>query len=220
MYVRRSVTLVNWIHRVLVVLALASLTTTSLNAHPHAWIDLRSTVGLNDEGQIVGIEQQWLFDDFYSVFVMDGADSTAESQKEALRKLAQSNLKNLREYNYFTDVKSGDRKIALGTVSEYESEVRDGRLWMKFIVPFLAPVDASVRPFSFSVYDPTYYIEIAHLEGDLVGFRGPKSNVCSAQIIQPSPTVDMVMLAQALDKDATPDNTFGKMFAERVTVRC
>lgn len=194
--------------------------TTPLSAHPHAWIDLRSTVVLNDEGHVVGIEQQWLFDDFYSVFVLEGADSTAENQKEALRALAQSNLKNLHEYNYFTDVHSGDTKVLLGTVNEYESEIRDGRLWMRFVVPFATPVDASNQQLTFSVYDPSYYIEIAHLEGDLVAFRGSRSNVCTAQIVQPSPSVDMVMLAQALDKDAKPDNTLGKIFSERVNVRC
>ncbi|MBT5298977.1 MAG: DUF1007 family protein [Rhodospirillaceae bacterium] len=41
----------------------------SARAHPHAWIDLRSTVHLNGDGQIVGIEQEWLFDNFYTVSI-------------------------------------------------------------------------------------------------------------------------------------------------------
>ena len=44
---------------------------STAQAHPHAWIDLRSTVVLDDAGRITAIEQQWLFDPLYTVFATD-----------------------------------------------------------------------------------------------------------------------------------------------------
>ena len=189
-------------------------------AHPHAWIDLRSTVVLNENGQVIGIEQQWLFDDFYTVFVVEGYDSGDDGQKRALTALAETNLKNLRAYNYFTEVQADNTKVPLGTVSEYESELRNGRLWMRFVVPFSTPIDASMKLLSFAVFDPTFYIEILHLKGDVIGFRGAWSEKCAGRIIPPNPTTEAFLLAQALDRDAKPDNTLGSIFAERVEVSC
>lgn len=205
---------------VLLILFTVSSATAPAAAHPHAWIDLRSTVVLDGDGRVIGIEQEWLFDDFYTVFIIEGADSAAGAQKKALTALAETNLQNLRAYDYFTEVQAGGAKVSLGTVSEFESELRNGRLWMRFVVPFAAPIDSSTKRLSFAVFDPTYYVEILHLKGDVIAFRGPLANGCTGWIVPPNPSTDVVMLAQALDRDAKPDNTLGSIFAERVEVSC
>jgi ABC-type uncharacterized transport system substrate-binding protein len=189
-------------------------------AHPHAWIDLRSTVVLDAAGRVTAIEQQWLFDQFYTVFATEGLSGAAGTRAEALKALTRSNLQNLRSYDYFTEVRSGGAKVALGTVSEFESELREGRLWMRFVVPLATPVDPTERALAFAVFDPTYYIEILHLQGDVVAFRGAGTGGCSGRIVPPNPTTEAVLLAQAMDRDATPDATLGSVFAERVEVTC
>jgi len=189
-------------------------------AHPHAWIDLRSTVVLDAQGRVVAIEQQWLFDVFYTAFATKGVSGAAGTRAEALKALARSNLQNLRSYDYFTEVRSGGAKVALGTVSEFESGLRKGRLWLRFVVPLATPVDPNERAFAFAVFDPTYYVEILHLRGDVVAFRGARTGGCSGRIVPPNPTTEAVLLAQAMDRDATPDTTLGSVFAERVEVTC
>lgn len=189
-------------------------------AHPHAWIDLRSTVLLDENGHVIAIEQEWLFDDFYTLFVTEHIESAGESPKAALNELAKSNLGSLSAYDYFTEVEVDGSRISLGTVTEYESELRNGRLWLRFVLPLAEPLDAVARDFSFAVFDPTYYVEVLHLEGEVISFRGPGGNACSGMIVPPTPTVEMVMLAQALDRGAKPDNTLGSVFAERVEVAC
>ncbi len=189
-------------------------------AHPHAWIDLRSTVVLDAAGRVTAIEQQWLFDQFYTVFATEGLSGATGIRAEALTALARSNLQNLRSYDYFTEVRAGGAKVALGTVSEFESELREGRLWMRFVVPLATPVDPTRRALAFAVFDPTYYIEILHLQGDMVAFRGPGTGGCSGNIVPPNPTIEAVSLARAMDRDATPDATLGSVFAERVEVTC
>ncbi|MGO1120416.1 DUF1007 family protein [Rhodovibrionaceae bacterium A322] len=208
--------------RILAVLLVSVFATLAqpVKAHPHAWIDLRSTVILNDAGEVVGIEQQWLFDQFYTLFVTEGVDSDPVRQKEVLTDLAKTNLQNLSAYDYFTDAWADKTPVTFQTVTDYESELRNGRLWMRFIVPFETAVDPKDVPFSFSVYDPTYYIEILHLKEDIVDFRGPVPHRCTALILPPSPDTETVMLAQAMDRDAQADDTLGAVFAEKVEVLC
>ena len=189
-------------------------------AHPHAWIDLRSTVVLDADGRVIAIEQEWLFDQFYTVFVTEELSGAAGTRAEALKALARSNLQNLRSYDYFTEVHAGGTKVPLGTVSEFESEMRQGRLWMRFVVPLATPVDPTRRSLAFAVFDPTYYIEILHLQGDVVDFRGAGTGGCFGRIVPPNPTTETVLLAQAMDRNATPDATLGSVFAERVEVTC
>ena len=95
--------------------------------HPHAWIDLRSTVVLDDAGRVTAIEQQWFFDPLYTVFATDGLNTATGSQIAAITALSKFNLENLCAHDYFTKVRVGGLKAALGTVSEFESELRELR---------------------------------------------------------------------------------------------
>ena len=45
-------------------------------AHPHAWIDLRSRVLLNEDGEVHAFEFTWLFDDYYTVPVVPNSSAT------------------------------------------------------------------------------------------------------------------------------------------------
>lgn len=189
-------------------------------AHPHGWIDLRSTVILNDNGDVVAIEQEWLFDELYSVFATDGWDMQSSAGKTALHMLAKGNLENLREYDYFTEILvDGDRQQP-GEVLEFETDIRNARIWMRFIIPLDSPSDPKTRSFSYSVFDPTYYIEVLHMEGDVVAFRGPASGRCVGEISKPEPTFEAVSLAQSLAIDDEADDTLGHLFAERVDITC
>ncbi len=213
-------TLCGWTKALLALMLCFVAGSSPARAHPHAWIDLRSTVVLDAAGRVTAIEQQWLFDPFYTVFITDGMSGATGTRAEALMALARSNLQNLRSYDYFTEVRAGGAKVALGTVSEFESELREDRLWMRFVVPLATPVDPTERALAFAVFDPTYYVEILHLQGDVVAFRGVEAGGCSGRIVPPNPTTEAILLAQAMDRDATPDATLGSVFAERVEVTC
>lgn len=191
-----------------------------VRAHPHAWIDLRSTLLLDAEGRVTAIEQEWLFDEFYSMFVLDGLVENEDAEADSLMELARRNLENLRAYDYFTEVRADGETLALATVEDYESEMRGARLWMRFVLPLESPVDPRTQALEFSVFDPTYYIEMLHLEGDVIAFRGADSDGCFGEVVPPNPDPEAVTLAQALDRNAEPDSALGGLFAERVTVTC
>lgn len=206
--------------RLLSGLVLAVVVATPAWAHPHAWIDLRSTLLLDDDGRVTAIEQEWLFDEFYSMFVMDGLIEGENAEVGSLMELARGNLENLRAYDYFTEVRSAGERLSLATVEDYESEMRGERLWMRFVVPLENPADPKAEAFSYAIFDPTYYVEMLHVGRDAIAFRGERASACTAELQPPDPDPETVTLAQALDRNAEPDSTLGRLFAEQVRVSC
>lgn len=188
--------------------------------HPHAWIDLRSRVLLNDQGEIRALELAWWFDDYYTVLVAEELGTGGQPTEEYLDEVAESNLSNLREYDYFTAITYDGERQELGEVTSYLTEVRDGRLWMRFEVPLTTPIDPKAGEVTFSVYDPTYWIEIVHLEGEPILFSGEGGEQCLGEVKQPNPTIEQVSLAAALDQDETAGDGLGELFAETVDVSC
>lgn len=191
-----------------------------VNAHPHGWIDLRSKVILDEEGRIVAIEQEWLFDEWYSVYATDGWDMDAESGQTALTELAKANLKNLREYDYFTEVEIDGEKQAIADVVDYETAMKGSRIWMRIVTPLETPLDAATDPVLYRVFDPTYYIEVLYLQGDVIAFEGNDANQCAGEIIEPAPTVEAMALAHSAALDYEANASVGQYFAQTVTVQC
>jgi len=189
-------------------------------AHPHAWIDLQSQVLLDDNGFVRALQFDWVFDDYYTVAIAESGQPLDQISGDVWTEIAGRNLSNLTEYNYFTAVKVDDQAVELGVVSNYEGGLRDGRMWMRFEVPLKEPIDPRNGSLSFSVYDPTYYIEIVHLEDDIIAFDGPSSDSCQGEIVQPNPTFEQVSLAAALDKDESAGDGLGELFAETVLIHC
>lgn len=189
-------------------------------AHPHAWIDLRSKVLMDDDGKVQAVELSWLFDDYYTVLVAEELSIEGKATEAYLNEIAERNLTNLREYDYFTRIIYDGEVQAVDDVTRYETEVHDGRLWMRFEVPLATPVDPKAGELTFAVYDPTYWIEILHLEAEPILFSGEGANRCFGEIRQPNPTMEEVTLAAALDTDETAGDGLGEVFAETVVVRC
>lgn len=189
-------------------------------SHPHAWIDLRSRVLLNDKGEIRALELAWWFDDYYTVLVAEELGTGEQPTEDYLDEIAERNLSNLQEYEYFTAITYDGERQAVSEVTRYDTEVRDGRLWMRFEVPLATPIDPKAGEVTFSVYDPTYWIEIVHLEGEPILFSGERAEQCLGEIKQPNPTIEEVSLAAALDQDETAGDGLGELFAETVVVSC
>ena len=148
---------------------------SSAHADRHAWIEHRSTILLDAAGRVSGIEQEWLFDEFYSLFATEEISKASGSQAEAPRALARENLNNLHEYDYYTEAHASGARVTFDKISEFETQMRGPRLWMRFVVPVVTRVDPVTSAFSFSIFDPTYYIEIRHADGDAIAVRNVKA---------------------------------------------
>jgi len=193
---------------------------TPANAHPHMWVDLKSQIVLHDDGKPSAINQEWLFDDFFSTALIEEAYLHPDGLKAGLREKIYEIMTNLQPYDYFTSVKRDGEPLPLTWIGEVTAGVKGNRVWMGFTVAIEGPIDLSTQKFSYAIFDPTYYIEMFHAEGQTIAFDGVAPAGCGTEIEQPNPSADAIALSQAASLDVNPDNTIGRLFAETVHVKC
>ncbi len=190
-------------------------------AHPHAWIELQVTVLANANGEATGLAQEWLFDPYYSIIVLEdmGADVEGSNADEWLNGIAQQMLANLADFSYFTEVTHGDESIKSLTPGDYQLRAEGDQLRLRFELLWPTPLALSTTPLRYAIADPTYYIEMLHHGGTQSIQVDPALN-CKVKIRAPNPSPRMIARAAALDVDQMGDPTLGRHFAERVVIQC
>jgi len=191
-------------------------------AHPHAWIDVSVELPFDQEGRVSGLRETWLFDQYYTAFVASelGAIQGGRADQAKLDALLRTNMSNLKAYDYFTVVRSGTDAVRLAPVTEMSTRLVEGRLEITFLLPFETPVEVGASDLFYSVYDPTYYIEMLHKEGpDPIVLRDAPEG-CDYRITRASPSASAIALAAALDRNQKAQDGFGALFAEKVFVSC
>jgi ABC-type uncharacterized transport system substrate-binding protein len=208
------------------VVLLASVTAISwispAHAHPHSWIDVKIEVSFDAEGRATGLNETWVFDEFYTAFALQGfdRDGDGEVDSDMLAELLGVNMTALADYDYFTRVEAGGKAVRLTTATNAASRMEDNRLVMSFRAPFAAPVSVQDAPLRYAVFDPTYYIEILHAEADDSIQLIAAPNSCFHDLEPPNPNPETVALAYALDQTQSAGDGLGQHFAEWVTIQC
>lgn len=209
---------------VLAPLAWAMLSPAPAAAHPHAWIELKTVVLFNEDGEVSGLRLRWLFDEFYTLYAIEEFDKDGDGRPDddQLWQLAVVNLESLAEYDYFTYAKVDGVQPAYDQVTEYETFMEGERLVLIFTVELLVPADPRRHAVSYAVYDPTYYIEIAHAarREEPIAFEGPAPEGCSFELQYPDPDEDILFFASSLDRTQSAGDGLGAYFAEQVSIRC
>jgi len=199
------------------VLALLSVPFKPSLAHPHAWLDLQSTLVFGDDGKATALQMEWLFGDFYSSYVLEDITATGEDLVEGLRETARGNLIELEAYDYFVDFQVDGERVDLARVEQFETGVLDGRVYLRFTVSLTQPVDPVARSIRYAVYDPTYYIEVLYAEGAEAKTVGRN---CDATIVAANPTFEEAAFAASLGQEESGGNGLGVVFAEWVELTC
>lgn len=154
-----------------------------VSAHPHVWVSVRSTVEY-DHGKIVGMRHRWTFDEFYTAMAIQGLDKNGDGKydRQELSELAQVNIDGLKEFDYFTYAKLGEAAVKLGEPKDYWLEYENNILTLNFTLPLAEPVLADAPGFSFSVYDPSFFIafDLAKDKPVRIGAGAPAG--CTASI--------------------------------------
>ena len=197
-----------------------ALVSFGAGAHPHAWIDVRSTIVMSEDGLMSAIKEEWLFDELYSAAVVDGFKNDSPGRTATVQDFSPEVIKNLEPYGYFIRLSVDNHLAKLKTVTEYKSEMRGSQLLLSFTAPLAEPVDPQNHAVSFAVYDPTYYIHMAHVEQNPPAIYSQRPVDCQAQLEQPSPSAEDFARAFSLDQGDTPEDDLGHLFAEKVRVQC
>lgn len=86
------------------VLILAIVSVTGAVAHPHVFVEARSKLIFDDEGNAVAVKHIFRFDDAFSAFAIQGFDTNQDGvySREELAELAKVNVESMADFGYFT----------------------------------------------------------------------------------------------------------------------
>ena len=192
-------------------------------AHPHVWIDMRSSVNFNEGGVVDAIGVGWTFDEFYSQFATDGIDKNKNGKFDIaeLQELANNYAKNLKDYRYFMFVQTDGKLIDTGAPTNAKAIFDKGRLTFAFRLPLTKPVDPAAIKLSYASFDPTYYIDIAPLPTNSVVFTGSAPKSCSFALRKIDTTkAGALNIAQSVKMTAPVNDVLNATSAAIVDITC
>lgn len=191
-------------------------------AHPHVWVAVRSEVVFAPDGKITGVRHAWEFDEMYSAYAVQGLGKDGKPPtKEELAPLAKTNVESLAEFEFFTFAKQSSAKLAFKPPENVTLDANDKKIvTLHFFLPLETPV-AAKKPFSFQVYDPTYFVSFGLEKKDPVTLAGAPAG-CSLSLVEPAPLLatDNQKLSEAFFQNMSPGADFGVKLATRAIVAC
>lgn len=204
----------------LVVVIGAAGAASSAAAHPHVWIDARTEVIFDGKARVSALHVTWRFDEFYSLFAIEGLDQDGDGQVDAaeLKPLAEVNITSLRDYSYFTYVTAAGSTVGFEPVTDYQSSYKDGILTLEFVLPLARPVDPVAEQLRFVSYDPTFYIAVEPpLQNPVTLSGAPES--CRA-VEARSPESASLQLSEADFLDPAASQEIGRLYATEFAIAC
>jgi ABC-type uncharacterized transport system substrate-binding protein len=189
---------------------------SSAQAHPHHWIDVFAEWQFDTKGLISGVKLRWLFDDYYSVLLVDDAATTGDELQVILNKI----LSNTAKHHYFLQIEHEGGEAILGTQEHATIGVRDHRIEIEFLLPIKVPLDPMQSDIVYRIAEPTYYFEMLHAEQKQAIVLKNAPQACGYRLEPPKPDAALVAYAASLGIDESGGDSLGIQFAETVTIRC
>lgn len=189
-------------------------------AHPHVWVVVEATVAYAG-GNVTGLRQRWTFDDMYTAMVIQGLDKNGDGKydRQELAELAQVNIDGIKQFGYFTFAKLNEGDLPFAEPKDYWLEYNNDVLTLNFTLPLAQPLAATTPGFSFSIYDPSFYIAFDFAKDKPVKLGAGAPAGCSLDMDPGPADADAQNLANAFAGglgDAGPPAVFGRS----VRVKC
>ncbi|MGL4204549.1 MAG: DUF1007 family protein [Aeromonadaceae bacterium] len=204
----------------LLVQAFSMVVSPLAEAHPHSWIDMQSELQIDEQQRLTALRLSWLFDEFYSATILDDAKAAGHTVAQELQLFGHDTITNLAKENYLNRMTLDGQKVSFGQVSEYRTQLQDGRIRFDYTLPLKQPLPLSHHQLLFAIYDSTYYVEMLHQKEHAIRLTGPGAQGCHSSLRPPNPTDEQRMYAISLDKTDQADEGLGSAFAEQISVTC
>lgn len=196
---------------------------TTAMAHPHVWITMTQTILFTPDGQLAGVQHRWIFDEAYSAFAVQGVARETDGRigAAALAPLAKSNTADLKEFNYFTTVKSDGKNQEFGEPKDYTFEYDGKQIVYNFTLPLKEPTKPG-RTNVIEITDPTYFVSFSF--ADVAEPASLSAPLKSCAVLAKRPPEDPQPIGQPLSEamfsSLGANNTFGLQFASRIILAC
>lgn len=191
-------------------------------AHPHVWVSVKATV-LYENGTMSGLQQAWTFDEAYTTMAIEGLDTNGDGNydRKELEELAKVNIDGLKEFGYFTFAKLGDGDLTFNEPVDYWLEYAGGVLTLQFKLRLEKPVLAETSGFTFSVYDPSFFIAFDLAKDNPVKLAASAPAGCKADVAIPAKDVeDTQRLGEAFFQELGGSADYGVAMAKTIAVNC
>jgi ABC-type uncharacterized transport system substrate-binding protein len=199
---------------------IACMFATPARAHPHVWVTITSQILYDDKGEATGVRQAWEFDDMYTAFALEGLPQKTKGvyTREELAGLADVNITNLKEEDFFTFVKVNGKEVPFGDAADYWLEYNKDLLTLYFTLPFKTPLKE--KQLTYEVYDPTYFVDFGFADKDAIKLVGAPAK-CKTAIEQPKdPGAGFGQQFMSDEQAITMMDNWGASFASKIVVTC
>jgi ABC-type uncharacterized transport system substrate-binding protein len=151
------------------------------HAHPHVFIENTMQVLIGNQG-VEGVRCSWTFDPRFSDWVLqnfkpdrEGAFSEADA-----RSIEDKHLANLRESQYFLDIRVNGMPVPLNSVADIRVEAVEGRISYAFTAPIRPP--SSRGQLEILVRDPSGFTRIDFAPNSPVVVQAPETYAASCAV--------------------------------------
>ena len=151
----------------LLAIILSSITTPSLSAHPHVFVDTGLELIVEGRGQLTHVRVTWEYDEFYSLLITEDLsldpDGDGILTEAEITKLKGFDMQWIEGFNGDLVVADGDTLATLSGPRDITASFSDGRITTTHVRalerPMLPGETATIK-----AYDPTYYTayEVTH----------------------------------------------------------
>lgn len=202
---------------------LALMPCTSLQAHPHIFVNVSLTI-IYDGATPSAVQVDWIYDDYFSLLItsdlgidLDG-DMVLTPQEKAT--LTDAVTAWPPDFKGDLEVTQSGGRVTLGPKFDHRMELRDGIIHEIHVRPLQG---TSTAPLTLRAYDPFYYVAYQVAPPIMISGR----NDCAVQIIPANLDRAYSLVEELLygrpASDVGPDEEFpevGVEFADTITVTC
>jgi ABC-type uncharacterized transport system substrate-binding protein len=208
--------------RVLAILLGLGFGLSQARAHPHVFVAAKAEVIYDGKGNVLGVNHVWTFDESYSAFATMGFPKGLDGKflPDKLAELAKVNVESLVDFKYFTDGKSGGRKIEFAAPQNYRLEHHDNALTLFLTLPLKTP--APGKTFTLDVGDQTYFVAFTFDEAKDAVVLANAPQGCSVTVRRPR-QADLTTYSRLSDQmfQALTNRTeVADAFANRAMIVC
>ncbi|QIW15811.1 ABC transporter substrate-binding protein [Pasteurellaceae bacterium RH1A] len=201
-----------------------SLFSATVLAHPHAFLDIKNRIIIEDE-QLKGFEMAWTLDDLASselLYELKSNPNKQEAEEAIVADLSQTAIGN-HYFSYLYDEHNQPIKFK-AQPHKPRIEIKQNRVIYHFRFDLSQPQAVKGKSFQLYTYEPSYYLYMGYERPQDVSLNDDK--LCTASLTEPQVSSQIKNYALSLDKSQTPDmpaddaQSLGAMFAQKVSLVC
>ncbi|UXN04471.1 MULTISPECIES: DUF1007 family protein [unclassified Bartonella] len=200
--------------------------TAIVQAHPHIFVDAKVQIQLDKDGKVEKLSQDWLFDALFSAGVILDFDKNGDRflDPSELAEISKTIRESLAEFDYFQSVTVDGKSVKLANPDKLIADMKNNQLTLHIENKPKEPLYIKRGGhYSFSLYDPTFYVAVNFKRDIDISFSGLPS-FCKGYMVRPDgdKILSKSLANETEDFFANPDASFdlAQRLAPKLEVIC